>query len=96
MLPGDGRTRGPVINPKAKSSRGQAVLEFWTHAEDSIFSGDRPLLLLQREEGTGVSWCSAWGQGSIPSVASTSDKIGRASPGPATGFLPPTGSPLAR
>lgn len=46
--------------------------------------------------GDGVSWCSAWGQGSIPSVASTSDKIGRASPGPATGFLPPTGSPLAR
>lgn len=89
MLPRDGRTRGPVINPKAKSSRGQAVLEFWTHAEDSIFSGDRPLLLLQGEEGTGVSWCSTWGQGSIPSVASTSDKIGRASPGPATGFLPP-------
>lgn len=53
MLPGDGRTRGPVINPKAKSSRGQAVLEFWTHAEHSIFSGDRPLLLLQGEEGTG-------------------------------------------
>lgn len=87
--PEDRRTRGPVINPKAKSSRGQAVLEFWTHAEHSIFSGDRPLLLLQGEEGTGVSWCSTWGQGSIASVASTSDKIGKASPGPATGFLPP-------
>lgn len=88
MLPGRQEDRGTrkrdILNPKAKSLRGQEAVEFWTHTR-----GDRPLLLLQGEDGTRVPWCRAWGQGSILSVASTSDKIGRASPGPATGSLPP-------